>query len=159
MSLLAALTRAYDLALPLYGADAYAYWRPLVEAAPEKMYHMILERISAGGTVLAVDFIAGWEELRAIRRAYAAATAGYDAVICPTAAVLPPKLKRVAEDADYYRAINLRTLRNTRMGNLMGLTSISLPTGTPSCGIMFNALPGHDGQLLRLAQAAEAALA
>ncbi|MCX7301457.1 MAG: amidase family protein [Rhodobacterales bacterium] len=153
------LVRAYELALPLYGADAYAFWRPYVEAAPEKMYFHILERVRFGGTVLAVDFISAWAELRAIRQTYLAATAGYDAVICPTTAILPPKLKRVAEDADYYRAINLRTLRNTRFANLMGLTSISLPTGTPSCGIMLQSAPGTEGRLLRLAAAAEAALA
>jgi aspartyl-tRNA(Asn)/glutamyl-tRNA(Gln) amidotransferase subunit A len=154
----AALTEAYDLALPLYAADAYAFWRPYVETAPEKMYHHILERVRFGNTVLAVDFIAAWTRLRELRVAYAAATAGYDAVICPTAPILPPKLKRVAEDADYYRAINLRTLRNTRLANLMGLTAISLPTGTPSCGIMFQSLPGTEGKLLRMAHAAEAAL-
>jgi aspartyl-tRNA(Asn)/glutamyl-tRNA(Gln) amidotransferase subunit A len=154
----AALTEAYDLALPLYAADAYAFWRPYVEAAPEKMYHHILERVRFGNTVLAVDFIAAWNRLRELRVAYAAATAGYDAVICPTAPILPPKLKRVAEDADYYRAINLRTLRNSRLANLMGLTAISLPTGTPSCGIMFQSLPGTEGKLLRISHAAEAAL-
>jgi aspartyl-tRNA(Asn)/glutamyl-tRNA(Gln) amidotransferase subunit A len=153
------LTRAFDLALPLYGADAYAFWRPYVESAPHLMYDRILERVRGGGSVLAVDYIAGWTELRAIRERYLAATAGYDAVICPSAACLPPKVARVAEDADYYRAINLKTLRNTRMGNLMGLTAVSLPTGTPSCGIMLNAPPGHDARLLRLARAAEMALA
>jgi aspartyl-tRNA(Asn)/glutamyl-tRNA(Gln) amidotransferase subunit A len=123
------------------------------------MYDRILERVRGGGSVLAVDYIAGWEELRAIRARYLAASAGYDAVICPSAACLPPKVQRIAEDADYYRAINLKTLRNTRMGNLMGLTSASLPTGTPSCGVMLNAAPGHDARLLRLAHAAEKALA
>jgi aspartyl-tRNA(Asn)/glutamyl-tRNA(Gln) amidotransferase subunit A len=41
----------------------------------------------------------------------------------------------------------------------MGLTAITLPAGTPSCGIMFHALPGHEGRLLRLAHAAERVLA
>jgi aspartyl-tRNA(Asn)/glutamyl-tRNA(Gln) amidotransferase subunit A len=153
------LYRAFDLALPLYGADAYAFWRPYVEAAPHLMYDRILERVRGGGSVLAVDYIAGWEEMRAIRARYLAATAGYDAVICPSAACLPPKVQRIAEDADYYRVINLKTLRNTRMGNLMGLTSASLPTGTPSCGVMLNAPPGNDARLLRLAHAAQQALA
>jgi aspartyl-tRNA(Asn)/glutamyl-tRNA(Gln) amidotransferase subunit A len=45
------------------------------------------------------------------------------------------------------------------MGNLMGLTAVSLPAGAPSCGIMLNALPGQEGRLLRLAAAAEATLA
>jgi aspartyl-tRNA(Asn)/glutamyl-tRNA(Gln) amidotransferase subunit A len=154
----AELRRAFDLALPLYGAEAYAYWRPHVERAPQLMYDRILERVRGGGEVLACDWIAGWDELRAIRARFLAATAGFDAVICPTAACLPPKVARLAGDADYYRAINLKTLRNTRMGNLMGLASVTLPAGTPSCGILFNAPPGHEARLLRLARAAEAAL-
>lgn len=153
------LQRAFDMALPLYGAEAYAFWRPYVEAAPEKMYERILERVRGGGSVLAADWIAGWDEMRAIRGRYLAATAGFDAVICPSAACLPPKVIRLVEDPDYYRIINLKALRNTRMGNLMGLTAVTLPTGVPSCGIMFNAPPGHEGRLLRLARAAEKALA
>jgi aspartyl-tRNA(Asn)/glutamyl-tRNA(Gln) amidotransferase subunit A len=152
------LQRAYDLALPLYGAEAWAVWRETVEGAPDRMYPMILERLRGGAGVLAADYLAGWAALRRVRAAYAAATAGFDAVICPSGAILPPRAQAVAEDPDLYRAVNLRTLRNTRMGNLMGLTAISLPTGTPSCGIMLHAQPGSEGQLLRLALAAERAL-
>lgn len=153
------LARAYELALPLYGAEAYAWWRPLAEAAPQKMYPMILERLRGGGAFSAADYIAGWDELRALRGTWSALTAGVDAVICPSAAILPPDAARVASDPDYYRSANLRALRNTRLGNLMGLTAISLPTGTPSCGIMLHAAPGREGHLLRLAAAAESALA
>jgi aspartyl-tRNA(Asn)/glutamyl-tRNA(Gln) amidotransferase subunit A len=96
--------------------------------------------------------------LRAIRVAFAVLIAPFDAVICPTAPILPPSVAKVAADADYYRAVNLRTLRNTRIGNLMGLTAISLPTGTPSCGIMLHGAAGQEGRLLRLAHAAERAL-
>jgi aspartyl-tRNA(Asn)/glutamyl-tRNA(Gln) amidotransferase subunit A len=152
------VTRAYELALPLYGAESYAFWRPFVESAPEKMYPMILERLRGGRDFPACDFIAGWDELRAIRKVFAAATAGADAVICPTGAILPPKTARVATDPDYYRAVNLQTLRCTRLGNLMGLAAITLPTGVPSCGIMFHTQPGGEGRLLRLTHAAEAAL-
>ncbi len=153
------LRRAYDLALPLYGAEAYAFWRPYMEAAPDKMFPMIRERLEGGAAITAADFLAGWEELRRIRRLFHAATAGADAVICSTGAILPPALDRLASDPDYYRAVNLQALRCTRMGNLMGLAAVTLPTGTPSCGIMLHAPPGQDGRLLRLARAAEAALA
>ena len=153
------LQRAMALALPLFGAEAYAAWRDLADAAPERMYPMILERLRSGAAVLAADYLAGWEEMRAIRARYAQATAGVDAVLWPGSAILPPKTERVATDAEYYRAVNLRTLRNTRIGNLMGLCGVSLPTGTPSCGVMLHAAPGADGRLLRLAAGAEAALA
>jgi len=154
-----ALIQAYDLALPLYAAEAYAQWRPLAEAMPDRMYPMILERLRGGAAVSAADYIAGWQTLRDIRATYAAAMAGFDAMICPSAPILPPNTARVAADPAYYRSVNLRTLRNTRLGNLMGLTAISLPTGIASCGVMLHARPGAEGALLRLACAAADALA
>ncbi len=57
------------------------------------------------------------------------------------------------------RSENLLALRNTRVANLMGLCALTLPTGTPLGGIMFNAAPGGEARLLRLCRAAEAALA
>lgn len=156
---LPSLPPAYDMAIMLYAAEAWAWWRPHVEPAPQKMYHQIHERVSHGGTILASDWIAGWDRLHALRRQFAAEVAGYDAVLCPTAAILPPKVADLVASNDYYKIVNLKTLRNTRLGNLMGLTSISLPTGTPSCGVMLSMLPGQDARLLRVAAAAEAALA
>jgi hypothetical protein len=50
----------------------------------------------------------------------ARATAGFDAVILPTVPILPPN--RAADDRQrFYVTENLLTLRNTRIGNLMGL--------------------------------------
>ncbi|MCC7319484.1 MAG: amidase [Rubellimicrobium sp.] len=153
------LARAWELAGPLYSAEAWAHWRPQVRARGDLMYSHIRERVTAGDAVKAADWIAGWEELRALRRRFAEETAGHDAVLCPTSPILPPETARVAADADNYRAVNMRALLNTRIGNLLGLCGISLPTGTPSCGLLLNGAAGDDGRLLRLAAAAERALA
>lgn len=153
------LPRAYDLAGPLYGAEAWAAWRDHVQARGDRMFAQIRERVSAGAAVNAADWIAGWDELRAIRARFAALTAGYDAVLCPTVAILPPETARVAADAEHYRQANLLALRNTRMGNLLGLCGVSLPTGVPSCGILLNGAAGDDGRILRLARGAAQALA
>ncbi|NCO86944.1 MAG: amidase [Rhodobacterales bacterium] len=153
------VSEALALSAVLYAPEAYAWWRDRVEAAPHKMYAQILDRIRLGRDVSAADHIAGWDRLRALRRTCLAATAGFDAVIWPTSAVLPPQLDRLISDDAYYKAVNLIALRNTRIGNLLGLTSLSLPTGEPSCGILFNAAPGHEVRLLQLGRAAEAALA
>lgn len=152
------IARAWDLAGTLYPAEAWAFWRPLIHERGELMYHQIRERIGAGDAVDAADWISGWEELRALRRRFADWIAPYDAVLCATSPILPPQTARVAEDADYYREVNLRTLRNTRLGNLFDLPGISLPTGTDSCGILLNGVTGSDGRLLRLAAAAERVL-
>jgi aspartyl-tRNA(Asn)/glutamyl-tRNA(Gln) amidotransferase subunit A len=61
-------------------------------------------------------------------------------------------------DDDYYLTENLLALRNTRIGNLMGLCALTLPTGIPSCGVMLMGHPMHEERLLRLGLAAEAAL-
>jgi aspartyl-tRNA(Asn)/glutamyl-tRNA(Gln) amidotransferase subunit A len=84
---------------------------------------------------------------------------GFDAVIMPTSPILPPNAKRLEEDGEYFVQENLMTLRNTRVGNLMGECSLTLPTGVPSCGIMLNAAPMSEARLLRIGAAAERALA
>ena len=152
------IARAWDLAGILYPAEAWAWWRGPIAEKGHLMYHQIRTRIGAGEGILAADWIAGRDELQALRRRFADWAAPFDAVLCPTAPILPPETARVAEDADYYQRVNLRTLRNTRLGNLFDLCGVSLPTGTPACGILLNGPAGSDGRLLRLAAAAERVL-
>ncbi len=153
-----ALSEAYALSGPLYTAEAWARWRTRIESAPEAMYPPILDRVRAGREVSAADWIAGWAELRRLRADFRAATAGYDAVICPGAALLPPQAAAVAADPELFRTSNLKALRNTRLANLMGLCSVALPVGAPACGVLLNAAAGADARLLRLAAAAEKVL-
>lgn len=153
------LDRAFAMSGPLYTAEAYANWRDLVEAHSEKMYWQILNRVMPGKDVAAHDYITLWQELQEIRVAYAAATAGFDAVVSPGSPIMPPNAARLEADEGYYLSENLLALRNTRVANLMGLASISLPTGTPSVGILLNCAAGSDERLLRIGAAAEAALA
>lgn len=153
------LTRAFEISGPLYTADAYANWRDLIDADGDKMYWQIFNRVIAGKDVLAHDYLALWAELRQIRQAYVAATAPFDAVLCPGSPIMPPNCERLATDEDYYLTENLLALRNTRVANLMGLASMTLPTGVPSVGIMLNTPAMSDERLLRIASAAEQALA
>lgn len=154
----AQLFDAFNVAGNLYAADSYGWWRDKVEAHPEKMFPQILERVRGGQTVTGPDYVAGWNMLRQIRKEYAAETAQFDAVIMPSAPILPPNAQRLLDDDDYYKSENLLALRNTRVANLMDTCSITLPTGTPSCGIMFNGQNGNEAALLRLCAAAEKVL-
>lgn len=154
-----AVTEAMDLSGILFTTEAYAEWRDRIEANPDVMYPRILERFRAGGSFNGADFVAGWKKLARLRDDYLKATAGYDAVILPTAPILPPDAERLMTDAEYYVTENLLALRNTRVGNLMGLAALTLPTGIPSCGILFQTSPMSEARLLRLGAAAEKALA
>ncbi|MEH6830081.1 MAG: amidase, partial [Sulfitobacter sp.] len=112
-----------------------------------------------GRDVSGPEYVGAWAKLELARQEYDYATAGYDAIIAPTAPILPPNLARLIAEPEYYVTENLMALRNTRIGNLLGLCALTLPTGTPSCGLMLMAAPDFDNALLRLGAAAEAALA
>jgi aspartyl-tRNA(Asn)/glutamyl-tRNA(Gln) amidotransferase subunit A len=152
------LAVAMTLAPVLFTAEAYGIWRDVIEAAPHLMFDQILERFRGGAGVKASDYVAAWRKLEQARLTWHARMAGFDAVICPTAPNLPPDLHKLMTDHDYYVTENLLTLRNTRAGNLMGLSAVTLPTGTASCGIMLMGAPLAEERLLRLAAAAETAL-
>ena len=154
----ACVADAAALSPTLFAPEAYGLWRDQIEAAPEVMYLPILERFRGGREVSAADYVAGWERLIHLRREWAATVAPYDAVILPTAPILPPEIVRLEEDAIFFAAENLLALRNTRIGNSMGLPAISLPTARPACGLMLMGQAGGDLALLRVAQAVEAAL-
>jgi Asp-tRNAAsn/Glu-tRNAGln amidotransferase A subunit and related amidases len=153
------VTDAMELAGILFTTEAYAEWREVIEAAPDLMFPRILERFRSGGAFSGVDYVAGWKKLAGLRADYLKATAGFDAVILPTAPNLPPKADRLMTDAEYYVTENLLTLRNTRVGNLMGLAALTLPTGISSCGVTLQTPPMSEARLLRLGKAAESALA
>ena len=152
------LSEAMPLSGILFTAEAYGLWSDVIEAAPDKMFAPILERFRSGKDFAAYDYVAAWAKLEACRTAWHARTAGFDAVLAPTAPNLPPDRERLMSDADYYVTENLLALRNTRIGNLMGVCGVTLPTGTPSCGLMLLGAPYAEERLLRLAKAAEDAL-
>ena len=60
----AQLFDAFRVAGDLYAADSYGWWREKVEAAPEKMFPQILERVRGGKTVTGPDYCAGWTRMR-----------------------------------------------------------------------------------------------
>ncbi|WJS83301.1 amidase [Paracoccus sp. TOH] len=152
------VAEAMALAAILFAPEAYGIWRDQIEDAPELMYPPILDRFRGGKEVLAATYVDGWEELARLRANWDQLVAGFDAVILPTAPILPPPVNRLLTEPDFFARENLLTLRNTRIGNLLNLPAISLPTGHPACGIMLMGRSGHDRALLAAAAAAEAAL-
>jgi aspartyl-tRNA(Asn)/glutamyl-tRNA(Gln) amidotransferase subunit A len=152
------VTEAMGLASVLFTAEAYGIWRETIEKAPQKMFPRILERFRSGANFAAVDYVSAWRRLRQLRAIWADRAAAYDAVILPTSPILPPDANRLMTDDAYYTTENLLALRNTRIGNLMGVCALTLPTSQPSCGLSLMAGAGEDVRLLRLGAAAERAL-
>ncbi len=156
---LASVEDALALSPIIYTPECYAQWRDLIETAPELVFAPILERFRSGRDHGAADYVAAWQALERHRAAYLAQTAGFDAVLLPTAPNMPPDAARLMEDHAYFTTENLLTLRNTRIGNMLGLCVLTLPTGLPSVGISLMAPPMAEDHLLRIGAAAETALA
>ena len=152
------VARAMQLAACLYVVQAYAQWGEAIEADPDKMYAPVRQRFEAGRDFSGVEYARGWKELDAIRKEYAALTAGYDAVLIPSSSILPPDRERLLSDNAYFISENLLALNNTRIGNLMGSCALTLPTETAGCGVMAMGQPMEEARLLRLGVALEAAL-
>lgn len=150
------VSKAMSLAGQLFAPEAYGTWKHLIEARPEAMFGPVRERFRSGANTSGPDFVAAWQALDRHRQEYAAATAGFDAVILPTCPITPPSIAAVTADHDFFTSENLLALQNTRIGNLMGLAGLTLPAGVPSCGILFQG-PGEE-RLLRIGKAAEQAL-
>lgn len=153
------LNEAMPLSPILFTSEAYGTWQDVIEAAPDVMFPEILARFRSGDQFSAADYVSAWRRLHEIRANYVDQVKAYDAVLVPTAPILPPNAARLMDDHDYYVTENLLALRNTRIGNLMGTCSVTLPTGYPSCGLSLLGLPFKEEQLLRVSAAVEAALA
>ena len=152
------IAEAIALSGVLYGAEAYGLWRQVIEASPEKMFSKILERFRAGQSASGSDYVAAWLQLNTIRSIWNKACAAYDAVLLPTAPILPPNKQRLSCDDNYYVSQNLLALRNTRVANLMNTCALTLPTGVPSCGTMLIGKPNREELLLRHGMAVESIL-
>lgn len=153
------LPDAMALSAILFTTEAYGLWKDVIEAAPDLMFPEILARFRSGAEFSGADYVAAWAKLEQVRMVWDQAVAGFDAVLAPAAPILPPNLARLQSDHDYYVTSNLMALRNTRIGNLMGVCALSLPTGTPSCGLQVIGQPDCEEALLRIGAGVEAALA
>ena len=154
-----AMAEAMELAGILYTSECWGIWGAVIDADPDAMFAPVRERFRAGAAHKASDYVAAWQRLDALRADWASETAGYDAVILPSAANLPPRAAHLLTDAAAFAAENLLTLRNTRIGNMAGGCCLTVPTGTPSVGLSLIAPPFDEARLLRMGAAVERTLA
>ena len=149
---------ALALSSVLYPSEAYAEWMEEIEASPELMYDEILQRFRAGKDISATDYLKAKGDLEVFKKKFYDTVSSFDGVILPTCPILPPNLERLKSDKGYYVAQNLMALRNTRIGNLMGVCALTIPTNHSSCGLSIMSLPNTEEKLLRIGRVAENAI-
>lgn len=142
-------------------SESWAFHHRLITEKGEGFDPRILKRIQRGERMSAADYVELVNARARIIAAVAPRTAPFDAVICPTCPLVPPRLAEVDDEKEYNR-INMMLLRNTSVGNFLDRCSISIPChseGEAPVGLMLTGEHMGDARLFAVAQAVEAALA
>lgn len=150
---------AMPLAPALFTGEAWAQWGEVIEESGDLMFAPVRERFRAGAAVTAAGYLRARQRMMRLRAAWNDRVRAFDAVLIPSVPTLPPKTNELLADKERFAAENLAALRNTRIGNLLGLCALTLPTATPSCGVMLMGKPFGEAALCRVGAAAERALA
>ncbi len=138
--------------------EAYTHHRKLLAERGGEYDPMIRMRLAEGANIPASDYI----ELKQFRRAMiarcAAITHGFDAVLMPTVAVVPPQIAALSDKAEYLKQSALST-RLTSVGNALDRCAVSLPCSEPGAlpvGFTLMGEHGADRELLAIARGVEA---
>ena len=116
-------------------------------------------RIERGCAVSAADYIGSVQQRAQLIRAAEFALAALDVLVMPTTPSVAPTIAEVTDERVFV-ARNAALRRNTVIVNFFDLCAISLPLPAPlPVGLMLVARNGQDAALLRIAAAAEKALA
>jgi len=137
----------------IVNTEGWAIWRETIEAKGDLMFPMIRKRFASGGEVKAETDARARIALPRLAARWLARVAPHDAAILPTTPNQAPKVSALLADDAVYIAENLRALRNTRLGNVLRLSALSLPSGAPGCGVMLVGGPREEARLLRLGAA------
>ena len=82
---------------------------------------------------------------------------GIDGLLCPTVMIPPVPVADALATTDTYAERNLQALRNTSIGNILGLCGLSVPCGFTErglpVGLMIYGKPFDEAHVLRIGHA------
>jgi aspartyl-tRNA(Asn)/glutamyl-tRNA(Gln) amidotransferase subunit A len=146
----------------LAAMEAYAWHRKFIDSQRDVYDPRILARILKGAQPIAADYIDLLAERAAIIAAAEPLWHRFDAVVCPTVPIVPPRVDELEQDDDAYGRANSMLLRNPSVFNFLDGCALSLPCaprGEAPVGLMLASGAGRDDALLALGRAVEAVLA
>jgi aspartyl-tRNA(Asn)/glutamyl-tRNA(Gln) amidotransferase subunit A len=152
-----AATAAGGLTAP----ESFAWHRALLAEKSALYDPAIRARIERGAGMSAADYLDVLAARRRLIAAFDRRTDGFDAMVLPTAPILPARIADLVTRQEYNR-VNMLTLRHTTLANFLDRCAISLPChapGEPPVGLMLMGETMGDRRLLAIAAGVEAALA
>jgi aspartyl-tRNA(Asn)/glutamyl-tRNA(Gln) amidotransferase subunit A len=147
----------------LIAAEAYAHYKGMLESEQaKKVDRRVVARMMMGKAMTADDVQAiqdGRQRLAAELRA----SLGSSFLVMPTVPHTAPAIAPLEADDERFFKVNLKTLRNTSIGNILGTPGVALPNGRDRNGLptslLISALAGDDDRLLAAALALEPVIA
>ncbi len=138
----------------LTAAEAYTVHQALVDGPEaERIDRRVVSRIMNGKRMSAADVLIIQSERRRLKAELAADLDGA-ALVMPTTVHVAPPIAPLEADEALFHSTNLRTLRNTMLGNFLDLCGLAIPSGRTPAGmpasILFNLPAGEDDRLLSL---------
>ncbi len=141
-------------------AESYAWHRDLLARKGALYDPRIRVRIERGAEQSAADYIDLCNARAALIRRMDTDTRDFDALLMPTAPVVPPRIADL-DDANEFSRVNALVLRNTAFGNFLDRCAISLPChrkGNAPVGLMLMGETMGDARLFAIAAAVERVL-
>jgi len=136
-------------------SEGWRLWGDLIEANPGVMYDRIEKRFRSGKGIAPEKDREALAELARLSRPVQARMAAEGPMLMPTVPILPPPVDRLLAEEDFYLERNMMSLRNTRLGNILTLSALTVPTAAPMVGLMIVAGPDEEARLLALGRAME----
>ncbi|SAK48202.1 amidase [Caballeronia calidae] len=148
---------------PLVAIEAHAWHRKLMAERGGEYDPRVLARLTRAEAASAADYIDLCEARAAmIEEARTTLWQRFDAIVCPTVPVLPPRIAELEADDDAFTRTNALILRNPTAFNFLDACALSLPChprGEAPVGLMLAGAPHADDALLSIGRAVEAVLA
>lgn len=136
----------------LTAAEAYTEYRDIVDSDKvEAIDRRVVRRIMDGKRMSANDVLS-IQRGRTRLVAKFLAQLGDALLVMPTTPITAPEVAPLEADDEIFHKVNLLTLRNTMLGNILDLCGVALPNGRDGDGlptsILFSAGRGEDERLL-----------
>ncbi len=144
----------------LSAAESYHWHKDLIAKKQNQYDPRVLARIMRGPQQSAADYLDLLQSRAEAIAKFNSECEPYDAVLSPTVPILAPRIADCVTEDEYNR-LNMLTLRNTAMLNIVDGCSIALPMhkdGSPPTSLMMSAPAMADQRLFAFAEAVEGEL-
>ena len=139
----------------LIAAEAYAHYQEMLES--EQVKHVdrrVVARMMMGRSMTG-EIIQAIQDGRRQLAAELKSNIGDAFLIMPTVPHTSPAIAPLEADDERFHRVNLKTLRNTSIGNILGMPGVAMPNGVDANGLptslLISSTAGDDDRLLAAA--------